>query len=287
MIKELYNLKNNSPDAYWWGLPPTKTDATIAFGLCAKDILANELDYTKDLHQDLDLTNGLLAEILLRELICMHLNHKVAQIIDWEQVKRQFASNVAKIPFDTFPAEFKKYENKLRVIAKLKLCTELLKSLKNSESLDLDTANYLLVIYHKLSQLNIDSKIENSITLATPNRDKHYNTLLDSNIYNYLSSASLETLNSNINELMNFPIDLLIDELFNHIIIEQFEFANMVLDWPGYPPVEEFNKIMKLFRGPRYSDDSDYTDTAIIKAEQHFDKWLIDQMHILDDNKTF
>ena len=270
MIKELYDLENR-PDDYFI-LPPRNTNATNAFEQYVQD-LNDETFFIQDTNPN----NRLLTEVLFREQICNHLQYQVEQVSpNWQQAKRQFTTSCAKIPFDDFPAEFKKYEDKLKTIAKLKFCIDLLKSSKNTESLDLDTANYLFVIYHKLAKQHTRSKSENSTRVTN---DENYN----SQIYTYLSNASIETGNlTNIDKLSNWSINQVVSEMFNHIILEQWKYAYFIFSQPQSTGYNE-RKIIPMFSETL----CETVDAALNLAEHKFNKWLIEQMHTLDNNRTF
>ena len=101
---------------------------TDAFNLYAANILTDEIEVEKYTGgRSLYITDTIIGEIHLREVITIYLNDKVSSILpNWQDVKRKFRAACGKIPYDDFQTKFPVYENKLKTIAKLKICDILL-----------------------------------------------------------------------------------------------------------------------------------------------------------------
>lgn len=255
---------------------------TDAFNLYAEDVLLFDIDVKKYTGRDLWINDTISGEINFRKLISMYLSDKVCETLNWNKVKKDFNTRVAKIPFEEFPTQYPKYKNKLKTFGKLKYCTEILASLKNQLGYDLDTSNYLLVIYYKLLSL-LDGEKNNS-----PISDKIKQQLQDDNIYSYLVYGSAESFSSHINykQLFDTDIDQLINQLFEHIFIEQFEFANRVLE--STIGTDDYGNILPIYNEMFVlDDDMDDTTEAIAEAEKHFNIWLIEEMHTLENGMKF
>ena len=255
---------------------------TDAFNLYAEDVLLFDIDVKKYTGRELWITDSVQGEINFRKLISMYLSDRVCETLDWNKVKRDFNTRVAKTAFEDIPTTYPKYEKRLKSFGKLKYCTEILKSLKNQLGYDLDTSNYLLVIYYKLLNL-LDGEKNNS-----PISEKAKQQLQNDNIYSYLVYGSAESFSShvNYNELFDTPINKLINLLFEHIFIEQFEFANRVLE--STVGTDEYGNILPIYTEIFViNDEMDSTTQAIQEAEKYFNIWLTNEMHILDNGMEF
>lgn len=257
---------------------------TCAFNTYAENILIRHIDDEKYLGKGkwFNFNRGVMSEIDFRKLVCMYLSDKVDEILNWNKVKKDYNNRVAKIPFDKFNTEFAKYQNKLKTFGKLKYCTEILRPL-NKLGYDLDTSNYLLVLYYKLLSL-LHGQDFNCLSINPQLKEQ----LQDDKVYGYLLYASLESFSSsvNYNQLFDSTLDNLIKCLFEHIFIKQFEFANSVIettigtdDYGNILPI--YNEMFVL------DDDMDDTTEAIAEAEKHFNIWLIEEMHLLNNGMEF
>lgn len=265
---------------------------TDAFNLYAANILSDEIDVEKYTGgRSLYVTDTIIGEIHLREVITMYLNDKVSSVLpNWQDIKRKYRTACAKMPFDEFNTKFPIYESKLKTIAKLKYCTNILKNVTNDDSYVLDTANYLLAIYYKLSGLACGQKHNNPcVRPKVTDKLERKNKLYDNPIFKYLMWASCESYSSRVNyrELYDTPINKLVDELFEYIVKTQYEYSRTVIEpWVGINKDGNYEQINDAIFVLSDSGVNSYAE-AERYAENSFNEWLIGEMRILDDNKAF
>lgn len=265
---------------------------TDAFNLYASDILLDEIDVKKYTGgHSLYITDSVIGEINLREVITMYLNDKVSSILpNWQDIKRKYRTACGKISFEDFPTKFPIYENKLKTIAKLKYCTNILKNVGNTDSHVLDTSNYLLAIYYKLTGLACGQKHTNpcvkpKITDKTERKYKLY----DNPIFKYLMWASCESYSSHINykELYDTPINKLVDELFEYIVKTQYEYSRTVIEpWVGINKDGNYEQVNDALFVLSDNGVNSYAE-AEKYAENSFNEWLIEEMHTLENGIKF
>ncbi len=265
---------------------------TDAFNLYAENILLFEIEVEKYTGgRSLYVTDSIIGEIHLREVITMYLTDKVSEILpNWHDIKNKFRTACGKIPFDDFPTKFPIYENKLKTIAKLKYCTNILKNVNNTDSYVLDTANYLLAIYYKLTGLACGQKHSNPcVKPKVTDKLERENKLYDNPIFKYLMWASCESFSSHVNyrELYDTPINKLVDNLFEYIVKTQYEFSRTVIEpWVGIDENGNYEQINDEIFVLSDTGVNSYTE-AQEYAENSFNEWLIEEMHILDNGMRF
>ena len=265
---------------------------TDAFNLYAENILLHEIDVEKYTGGcSLYVNDSIMGEIHLREVITRYLNDKVNSILpNWQDIKSKFRTACGKIPFEEFPTKFPIYENKLKTIAKLKYCTNILKNVKNSDSEVLDTSNYLLAIYYKLTGLACGQKHQNPcVKPKVSDKLERENKLFNNPIFKYLMWASCESYSSHVNyrELYDMPISELVDNLFEYIVKTQFEYSRTVIEpWIGINQDGNYEQINDEIFVLSDTDVNSYVE-AQEYAENSFNEWLIEEMHYLNNERRF
>ena len=264
---------------------------TDAFNTYAEDILLYEIDVEKYSGRSLWVTDSVMSEIRLRELITMYLTDKVNDILpNWQNIKRKYATACGKIPYDDFSTKFPVYENKLKTIAKLKFCTNILKNIKNTSSYVLDTCNYLMAIYCKLTGLACGQRHTNPcVKPKVTDKLERENKLYENPIFKYLMWASAESYSSHIHykELYNTPINQIIDKLFEHIVKTQYDFRHTIIEpWLGINENGDYQEQCQEIVVVSDVGVNCYRE-ALEYAQNSFNEWLIEEMRILDNGQIF
>ncbi|MBQ7880480.1 MAG: hypothetical protein IJ358_01385 [Clostridia bacterium] len=232
--------------------------------------------------------NGIDVEIELQALICCHLSEKIDNLIpDMNNIREKFQKSIAKIPADLNVKVFKERENKLKTIAKLQYCIDRINS--HEKMYDLIVADYLLIIYYKLSGLVIGQKHEHpTATFNTTSKSERLKNLGENRIFRYLHDSTFEYFNGcrNLSELFDYSIKNLVDTLFEQMVKFEHKLDKTVLEPWSYVNEENIpeNFWKRMFV---LDDDMDTEQEALAYAEYNFNLWLIDQMHTFEDGKIF
>jgi len=236
--------------------------------------------------------NGIDVEVELQALICRYLAKKIDDLIpDLTQIAKSYRESIAKIPaklsLQEFNKVFKDRENKLKTIAKLQYCIDRINS--HAKMYELIIADYLMIIYHKLSGLTIGQNHKNpTATFNITNKSQRLQNLRENKIYGYLNMATLEYFDGarNITEMFDYSIKTLVDNLFVQMVKFEHSLDKTVIEpWAG---IDDEGKFKQMYQEVFVlENEMDSEQEAIAYAEYNFKLWLIDQMHILEDNKTF
>lgn len=270
-------------------------DASDAFNWYAES-LCSDIDVEKYLDGkwiNLDRERGIDLEIELQAVICRHLAEEIDELIpDMNDIRYKFQKSIAKIPADLsvqeFDKVFKSREDKLKTIAKLEYCVDRINS--HEKMYELIVANYLMVIYHKLSGLVIGQKHKNpTSTFRVTNKSQRLQNLRENRIYNYLFGATLEYFNGvrSISEMFDYSMKELVDNLFRQMVVFEHNLNQSVLEpWVGINALtreyEQVNDEIFVLDG-----EMDSEQEALAYAEHCFNLWLTEQMHTLENGKTF
>jgi hypothetical protein len=269
-------------------------DASNAFNWYAES-LCSDIDVEKYLDGkwiNLDGERGIDLEIELQAVICRYLAEEINSLIpDLTQVAKSYRKSIAKIPADLSFYEYKdeiaKKESKLKTLGKLQYCIDRINS--HAKMYELIVANYLMIIYHKLSGLVIGQNHKNpTTTFNTTNKSQRLQNLRENRIYGYLHMATLEYFNGcrSIAEMFDYSMKELIDSLFSQMVIFEHHLNNTVIEpWVG---IDDDGNLEQLYNEVFVlDDDMDSEQEALAYAEHNFNLWLIDQMHTLENEKTF
>ncbi len=270
-------------------------DASDAFNWYAES-LCSDIDVEKYLGGkwiNLDSERGIDLEIELQAVICRYLSEEIDSLIpDFAQVAKSYRKSIAKIPAELSVQEFKdlitKKENKLKTLGKLQYCIDRINS--HAKMYELIVANYLMIIYHKLSGLVIGQKHKNpTATFRVTNKSQRLQNLRENRIYAYLFDATLEYFNGgrNLAELFNYSMKELVDNLFRQMVVFEHNLNKSVLEpWVGINVLtreyEQVNDEIFVLDG-----EMDSEQEALAYAEHNFNLWLIEQMHTLENGKIF
>lgn len=268
--------------------------ASDAFNWYAES-LCSDIDVEKYLDGkwiNLDGERGVDLEIELQAVICRHLSEKIDDLIpDFTQVAKSYRKRIAKIPAELSLYEYKailnKHEDKLKTLGKLKYCINRINSHK--KMYELIVADYLIIIYHKLSGLVIGQKHKNPTqTFYITDKSQRLQNLKENRIYGYLFYATLDYFNGarSLGELFDYSMKALVDNLFRQMIIFEHNLDKFVIEpWVGIDENGNFEQINdRIF----VSDDNmDTEQEALAYAEYDFNLWLIDQMHTLENGMRF
>jgi len=269
-------------------------DASDAFNWYAES-LCSDIDVEKYLDGkwiNLDGERGIDLEIELQAAICRHLAEEIDELIpDMNDIRDKFQKSIAKIPADLsvqeFDKIFKSREDKLKTIAKLQYCIDRINS--HAKMYELIVANYLMIIYYKLSGLVIGQKHANPTqTFNITNKSKRVQNLKENRIYGYLFTATLEYFNGvrSITEMFDYSMKELVDKLFEQMVkFEHLLNKTVIEPWVGFDDDVKFEQMyQEVFV---LDDNMDTEQEALAYAEHYFNLWLIDQMHSLENGQTF
>ncbi|MBQ7798151.1 MAG: hypothetical protein IJ371_03415 [Clostridia bacterium] len=269
-------------------------DASNAFNWYAES-LCSDIDVEKYLDGkwiNLDSERGIDLEIELQAVICRYLGEEIDSLIpDFTQVAKSYRKSIAKIPAELSVQEFKdlitKKEDKLKTIGKLQYCIDRINS--HAKMYELIVANYLMMIYYKLSGLVIGQKHKNpTATFRVTKKSQRLQNLRENRIYAYLFDATLEYFDGcrNLSELFSYPIKELVDNLFRQMVLFEYNLDKTVIEpWVGINndgDYEEAYSEMFVLDG-----EMDSEQEALAYAEHNFNLWLIDQMHTLENGMKF
>ena len=269
-------------------------DASDAFNFYAESLLS-DIDAEKYLDGkwiNLDGERGIDLEIELQAIICRHLAEEIDDLIpDFTKVASSYRKSIAKIPAELSLYEYKdvlaKKENKLKTLGKLKYCIERINS--HEKMYELIVANYLMIIYHKLSGLVIGQKHKNpTATFYTTNKEKRLQNLRENRIYAYLFEATLEYFNGSriLGEMFDYSMKELVDTLFSQMVKFEHSLNKTVIEpWVGINADGDYEEVCdEIFV---LDDDMDSEEEALAYAEYYFNIWLINQMHTLENGQKF
>ncbi len=269
-------------------------DASDAFNWYAES-LCSDIDIEKHLDGrwiSLDDERGVDLEIELQAAICRHLSEEIDSLIpDFTEVAKCYRKSIAKIPADLglyeFRNEVSKKESRLKTLGKLQYCIDRINS--HQKMYELIVANYLIIIYHKLSGLVIGQKHKNpTATFRVTNKSQRLQNLRENRIYAYLFDATLEYFNGgrNLSELFDYSMKELVDTLFRQMVVFEHNLNKSVLEpWVGINQdgdYEQVNDEIFVLDG-----EMDSEQEALAYAEHDFNIWLIDQMHTLENGMKF
>lgn len=269
-------------------------DASDAFNWYAES-LCSDIDVEKYLDGkwiNLDGERGIDLEIELQAVICRYLGEEIDTLIpDFTQVAKSYRKSIAKIPADLSFYECKneiaKRENKLKTLGKLQYCIDRVNS--HAKMYELIVANYLMVIYYKLSGLVIGQKHKNPTqTFNITNKSQRLQNLKENRIYGYLFTATLEYFDGarSIAEMFDYSMNELVDNLFEQMVKFEHHLNKSILEpWVGINQDREYEEVCdEIFV---LDGEMDSEQEALAYAEYDFNLWLIDQMHILDNGMIF
>ena len=269
-------------------------DASDAFNWYAES-LCSDIDVEKYLDGkwiNLDGERGIDLEIELQAVICRYLGEEIDTLIpDFTQVAKSYRKSIAKIPADLSFYECKneiaKRENKLKTLGKLQYCIDRVNS--HAKMYELIVANYLMVIYYKLSGLVIGQKHKNPTqTFNITNKSQRLQNLKENRIYGYLFTATLEYFDGarSIAEMFDYSMKELVDNLFEQMVRFEHHLNKSILEpWVGINQDREYEEVCdEIFV---LDGEMDSEQEALAYAEYDFNLWLIDQMHILDNGIRF
>ena len=236
--------------------------------------------------------NGVDVEIDLQALVCNHLAEKIDPLIPkFTKVAKNYRKSIAKIPAELSVQEYKnevaKKEKKLKTLGKLQYCINRINS--HEKMYDLIIADYLMIIYHKLSGLVIGQKHKNpTATFNTTNKYQRLQNLGEDRLFRYLYDATFEYFNGvrNLGELFSLSIKELVNGLFEQMVKFEHSLNKTVIEpWVGFDdngnPEQMYQEVFVL------DDDMDSEQEALAYAEHYFNLWLIDQMHTLENGMRF
>ena len=269
-------------------------DASDAFNWYAESLIS-DIDVEKYLDGkwiSLEGERGIDLEIELQAVICRYLAERIDNLIpDFAQVAKSYRKSIAKIPselsFYECKNEIAKKEEKLKTLGKLQYCVDRINS--HAKMYELIVANYLMIIYHKLSGLVIGQKHKNPTAIfKITNKEQRLQNLKENRLYAYLFDATLEYFNGcrNLGELFDYSIKKLVDILFEQMVKFEHGLDKAVIEpWVG---IDENGDYEQMYQEVFVLDgDMDSEQEAIAYAEYNFNLWLIDQMHTLENGKTF
>ena len=247
---------------------------TQAFDLYAHEIFQRQIEKRID-DKPFNFDQGFASELNLRKEISKHLSGwLVLSMPYWEDVKAQYLNAIKNTSLDS--GKLAKYKAKFETLAKLHYCGDILKTIDCAASSDLDVANYLMALQHKIKCLTCGQKHTNPTRfICVTDKIKRFNELQEKPIYKYLSHATKETQNlqTGYDDIFNTPINKLADELFNRIVTLQYE-ADQTVTCP----------IQSTFYNGRYTRNWDYInikdnhitnlDQALEVANMNFKDWL-------------
>ena len=269
-------------------------DASDAFNFCAES-LCSDIDVEKYLDGkwiNLDGERGIDLEIELQAVICRHLGEKIDDLIpDFTQVSKSYRKSIAKIPAELNVQEcdliLNRLDTKLKTIGKLQYCIDRVNS--HAKMYELIIANYLMVIYYKLSGLVIGQKHKNPTqTFNITNKSQRLQNLKENRIYRYLFTATLEYFNGarSITEMFDYSMKELVDNLFEQMVKFEHHLNKTVIEpWVGINQDGDYEQINdEIFV---LDNEMDSEQEALAYAEYDFNLWLIDQMHTIENGMKF
>jgi hypothetical protein len=269
-------------------------DASNAFNWYAESLIS-DLDTEKYLDGkwiSLDRERRIDVEIELQAVICRYLSEKIDDLIpDFVQVAKSYRKSIAKIPTELSFYECKdviaKKETKLKTLGKLKYCIDRINS--HEKMYELIVANYLMIIYYKLSGLVIGQNHKNpTANFSITNKSQRLKNLRENRIYSYLFDATFEYFDGarNLGELFDYPIKQLVDILFEQMVKFEYSLNKTIIEpWVG---IDDDGNLEQMYNEVFILDnDIDTEQEALAYAEHNFSLWLIDQMHTLENGQKF
>ena len=269
-------------------------DASDAFNWYAES-LCSDIDIEKYLDGkwiNLDGERGIDLEIELQAVICRYLSEEIDALIpDFTQVAKSYRKSIAKIPADLSLYEYRnevvKKESKLKTLGKLQYCINRINS--HEKMYELIVANYLIMIYHKLSGLVIGQKHKNpTATFRVTNKSQRLQNLRENRIYAYLFEATLEYFNGgrSLGEMFDYSMKELVDNLFEQMVKFEHHLNKTFLEpWVGINQDGEYEEVCdEIFV---LDGEMDSEQEAIAYAEHNFKLWLIEEMHTLENGMKF
>lgn len=269
-------------------------DASDAFNFYAES-LCGDIDVEKYLDGkwiNLDGERGIDLEIELQAVICRHLGEKIDELIpDFIQVAKSYRKIIAQTPAELSFYEkeeaINKKRTKLKTLGKLKYCINRINS--HEKMYELIVANYLMLIYYKLSGLVIGQNHKHpTATFNITDKSQRLQNLKENRIYRYLFAATLEYFQGrrSLSEMFDYSMKDLVDSLFRQMVLFEYNLNKTVIEpWIGINEKDDYEQAYyEIFV---LDDDMDTEEEVLAYAEHHFDLWLIDQMHTLENGMKF
>ena len=215
--------------------------------------------------------------------MCKKIVQKIESVLDFDTKKRRYEKHIVKLTkqnlvYSEFFKAKQNLDNELLAFAKLNYCTQKYTE-ENYIRNDLQVLGYLTAIYVKLQ--DIYNKENPPLVNHMFSRNK---------LYKYIKEANKEELNIDIEDYYNHSLTNLIDKLYNITLNYDYEHENKTVepalaiehDTPG----DLGHYVQDYYHVHIDEGDNTFENYKKQKDQEIYD-WLVDQMHIIDDNKTF
>lgn len=222
------------------------------------------------------------AEERVRFGICRKVIKEIEYLTTFNSQKQIYIQSINKLTGqDLYSTEFFKkkqlLDDMLFSLAKFEYVKNKYKN-ENYIRNDLQNLGYLATILIKLQVK------QNKIN---PNSVKH--SFSRTNLYKYIKEASLEELNIDIGNYKRYSIQELIEKLYDITVNFDYEQENTI-DEPNLAINIDENKNINYVQdllNIHVIDEDNSFDTYKNKTDKEVQSWLIDEMHRLDNGKTF
>lgn len=226
-----------------------------------------------------------IAEEYVRFGMCVNIIKQIESLIDFDTQKNIYSKSIKDLTnqdltYSEFYSKKEKLDNTLMTIAKFEYCKNKYKK-ENYIRNDLIVLGYLSAILIKLREKH--NKLNPS----------HVNHIFSkTKLYKYIKETNLEEEDLDIRVFNKLSLLELIEVLYNNIINYDYEHENKTVE-PALAIEHNTDDINDLghYVQDYYHVHIDTLDNTFGNYKEQKDKeiydWLIDQMHIIEEGRTF